>query len=74
MTSFRTTRRKTPVSSTQKTPTEPLSVSDDEFTWWFDETFNSMIEVKSVSPYEYAALAWNEAVRRCLEHYKKNTR
>lgn len=38
----------------------PENVDDDHFTWWFDAQ-----EWTTESPYEIAAMAWNEAVRRC---------
>ena len=41
----------------------PPALSDDEFTWWFDE-LQSQPGSDSMSIYEYAALAWIEAMRR----------
>lgn len=42
----------------------PATVDDDHFTWWFDEFMATARSVDSMSTFEIAQAAWNEAVKR----------
>ena len=44
-------------------PQLPETLSDDHFSWWYDELRGDPSNDK-MSEYEVAAMAWHEAVRR----------
>jgi hypothetical protein len=53
------------LNSKSTKPSVPIkpSISDDYFTWWFDELMSSE-GFEKLSKYEIASLAWNEAIDR----------